>query len=83
MPFTATWMDAEIIMLSEESQKEKDKNRTMSLISESNIQHNRNVPRKRNWQTWRTDLRWPRARWREWDGQGLGLIDLNSCLLSG
>ena len=25
MPFTATWMDAEIIMLSEESQKEKDK----------------------------------------------------------
>ena len=25
MPFAATWMDLEIIILSEESQKEKDK----------------------------------------------------------
>ena len=32
MPFAATWMDLEIIILSEVSQKEKDKYHTISLI---------------------------------------------------
>ena len=32
MPFAATWMDLEIITLSEVSQKEKDKYHTISLI---------------------------------------------------
>ena len=32
MPFAATWMDLEIIILNEVSQKEKDKYRMMSLI---------------------------------------------------
>ena len=32
MPFAATWMDLEIIILSEVSQKEKDKYRRISLI---------------------------------------------------
>ena len=32
MPFTATWMDLEMIILSEVSQKEKDKYRMISLI---------------------------------------------------
>ena len=32
MPFAATWMDLEIIILSEVSQKEKDKYCTVSLI---------------------------------------------------
>ena len=32
MPFVATWMDLETIILSEVSQKEKDKYRTISLI---------------------------------------------------
>ena len=32
MPFVATWMDLEIIILSEASQKEKDKYHTISLI---------------------------------------------------
>ena len=32
MPFAATWMDLEIIILSEVSQKEKDKYHTTSLI---------------------------------------------------
>ena len=32
MPFAVTWMDLEIIILSEVSQKEKDKYRMISLI---------------------------------------------------
>ena len=32
MPFAATWMDLEIIILSEVSQTEKDKYHTISLI---------------------------------------------------
>ena len=32
MPFVATWMDLEIIILSEVSQKEKDKYHMISLI---------------------------------------------------
>ena len=32
MPFAATWMDLEIITLSEVSQKEKDKYHIISLI---------------------------------------------------
>ena len=34
MPFAATWMDLEIIILSEVSQTEKDKYHMMSLIHE-------------------------------------------------
>ena len=34
MPFTATWMDLEIVLLNEVSQKEKDKYHTISLIQE-------------------------------------------------
>ena len=32
MPFAATWMDLEIIILSKISQKEKDKHHVVSLI---------------------------------------------------
>ena len=31
MPFTATWMDLDIVILSKVSQKEKDKNHVISL----------------------------------------------------
>ena len=33
MPFAATWMDLEIVILSEASQTEKDKYRMISFIS--------------------------------------------------
>ena len=33
MPFAATWMELEIPILSEVSQKEKDKYHTISLVS--------------------------------------------------
>ena len=33
MPFAATWMELETLMLSEASQKEKDKYHMISLIS--------------------------------------------------
>ena len=33
MPFAATWMELETVILSEVSQKEKDKYHTLSLIS--------------------------------------------------
>ena len=32
MPFAATWMDLQVIILSEESQKKKDKDRTTPLM---------------------------------------------------
>ena len=35
MPFAATWMDPEIIILSEVSQTEKDKYHMLSLICET------------------------------------------------
>ena len=39
MPFAATWMELETLILSEVSQKEKDKYHMISPILESNIQH--------------------------------------------
>ena len=39
MPFATTWMELETLILSELSQKEKDKYSMISLISESNIWH--------------------------------------------
>ena len=39
MPFAATWMDREIIILSEVSQKEKDKYHVIPLFVESQIWH--------------------------------------------
>ena len=33
MPFAATWLELETLILSEVSQKEKDKNHIISLIS--------------------------------------------------
>ena len=39
MPFAATWMELETLILSEVSQKEKDKYYMISLYLESNVWH--------------------------------------------
>jgi len=41
MPFVATWMEIETLILSEVSQKEKDKYHKYHLYLESNIWHKR------------------------------------------
>ena len=48
MPFAATWMDLDIIILSEVSQKEKDKYHTVLLTCESKIWHKWTYLRNRN-----------------------------------
>ena len=55
--FAATWMELETLILSEISQKEKDKYHMISLISGiPNIQHKGIFPQKRESWTWRIDL---------------------------
>ena len=60
MPFAATWMELETLILSEVSQKEKDK-------YHKNIWHKGNFPQKRKSGTWRIDLWLPRGKGREWE----------------
>ena len=67
MSFAATWMEPEMIILNEVSQKEKDRYHMISLISK--IWHNEPIYRKESdSQTWRADLWLPRGREKEWDG---------------
>ena len=57
MPFAATWMELETLILSEVGQKEKDKYYMISLISGIyNIRHKGTFPQKRKSRTWRIDL---------------------------
>ena len=64
MPFAATWMELETLILSEVSQKEKDKYHMISLLSGT-------FQQKRKSFSWRTDLWLPGGRGREWDGLGV------------
>ena len=48
MPFAATWMELEILILSEVSQKEKDKYHVMSLICGIKVRHKWTYPQNRN-----------------------------------
>ena len=66
MPFAATWMELETFILSEVSQKDKDKYHMISHIL--NLIYSTNEPsyrKERNLGTWRTDLWLPRERGRE------------------
>ena len=66
MQIEATWIDLEIIILSEVSQKEKDKYMISLTCGVHNmIQMNLFMNQKQtetNSQTWRTDLSLPRGR---------------------
>ena len=42
MPFAATWMDSDSIILSEANQTEKDKQNMVSLICESKMENDTN-----------------------------------------
>ena len=80
MPFAATWMEIETLILSEVSQKEKDKYHNITYIW--NLIYEPIYRKETNSWTWRTDL------WllRGWGGVGwtesLGLINANSCIWS-
>ena len=64
--FAATWMELEMLILSEVSQKEKDK----YFYLESNIWHKETFPQKRKSWTWRIDLWLPRGKRKEWGELG-------------
>ena len=69
MPFAATWMEVETLILSELSQKEKDKYHMISHIWNLIYSTNEHFYRKEN-RRWRIDLWLPRGRGREWEGSG-------------
>ena len=65
------WKELETLILSEVSQKEKDKYHMISSVYlESNIRHKGTFPQKRNSWTWRTDLWLPKGKGTEWGGWG-------------
>ena len=65
MPFAATWVGLEILILNEVSHKEKDKYHMTSLIYGTNEPIYR---KETNSWTWRTDLSLPRGRQRDMEG---------------
>ena len=70
MPFAATWMELETLILSEVSQKEKDKYHFTYIWNQI---HGTNKHRKEAHGLGRTDLSFPRERGREWDGWESGV----------
>ena len=73
MPFTALWMQLEILILSEISQKEKDRYH-IDITYMCNLKYGTNEPvykTKTNSQTWRTDLWLPRERGEGEEGLGV------------
>ena len=71
MSFAATWLEQKTLILSEVSQKEKDKCHMISHFW--NLIYGRKEPiyrKETNLWTWRTDLWLLRDREREWEGLG-------------
>ena len=66
MPFAATWMELETLILSEVSQKEKDKYHMITHIWNLIYSTNEPIYRKatKSW-TWRTDFWLPRGKGKE------------------
>ena len=67
MPFAATWMDLEIIILSEISQKEKDKQHMISLICgiQNMTQMNLSTKQKQTHRLRELNLWLPGGKWGE------------------
>ena len=82
MPFAATWMELETLILSEVSQKEKDKYNLISHIWNLIYGTNEHIFGKKNKLMVMENRLVVAKREREGVGwtEGLGLIDANSCL---
>ena len=84
MPFAATWMELETVILSEVSQKEKDKYHMISLISgiyytaQMNFSTEKKIMDLEN----RLVVAKGEGKGEGWLGS-LGLIDTNYCLWNG
>ena len=69
MPFAATWMEQETLILSEVSQKEKDKYRMIATYQIWNLIYGTHKPFHRK--DIENRLWLSRGRGREWDGLGI------------
>ena len=65
MPFAATWMHLEIIILSEVSQTEKDKYLMISHLKGKKKDTNEFISKKTDLQTQKTNLWLPKEGWEE------------------
>ena len=84
MPFAATWMGLETLILNEVSQKEKDKYRMISHIWNLIYGTKETFHRKENHGLGRTDLWLPRGVWKGVGLPGnLGLIESNYSVWNG
>ena len=84
MPFAATWMELETLILNEVSQKEKDKCHMVSLISGIQYMAQMNLSTEKKIMDLENRLVVPKREVEEvgWVGR-LGLIDANYCLWNG
>ena len=84
MPFAATWMELETLILNEVSQKEKDKYRMISLISGIKYMAQMNLSREKKLMNLENRLGVAYGEGEElgWTGS-LGLIDANYCFWNG
>jgi len=71
MPFAATWMELETPILSELSQKEKDKYHMISLICGIQYTAQMNLSTEKKLMDLENRLVVARGRGREWDGLGI------------
>ena len=82
MPFAATWMELETLILSEVSQKEKVKCHMISLISGIQYMAQMNLSTEKKVMDLENRLMVAEGEEVGWTGN-LGLIDTNYCLWNG
>ena len=82
MPFAATWMELETLILSEISQKDKDKYYMISLINGIYYTAQMNLSTEKKSMDLENRLVVAKGEGVGWTGN-LGLIDANYCLWNG